>query len=67
MLVRMANREDPDQTASLEKQFDLGLNCLSRVFCQGTSVQNLRTLTVFICYHTSIAFTCMLISSLKST
>ena len=35
-LVRIANREDPDQTASseavLKKQSDLGLNCLSRPF-----------------------------------
>ena len=28
-LVRMGNREDPDQTAS-QKQSDLGLSCLSR-------------------------------------
>ena len=28
MLVRMANREDPDETASS----DLGLSCLSRPF-----------------------------------
>ena len=32
MLVRRANREGPDQTASLEKQSDLGLSCLSRYF-----------------------------------
>ena len=37
MLVRMANREDPDQTA-----------CLSRTFKQVTSVQNFRTFTVSI-------------------
>ena len=29
MLIRIANREDPDQTAS-----DLGLHCLSRPFWQ---------------------------------
>ena len=29
MLVRIANREDPDQTA--QKQSDLGLPCLSRL------------------------------------
>ena len=38
MLVRIENREDPDQT--LKKQSDLGLSCLSRSFWQGTSVQN---------------------------
>ena len=32
MLVRIANREDPDQIASLKKQSDLGLHCLSRLF-----------------------------------
>ena len=31
MLVRIANREDPDQS-------DLGLHCLSRVFGQATIV-----------------------------
>ena len=35
MLVKIANRVDPDQTAS---SFDLGLNCLSRPFWQATSV-----------------------------
>ena len=30
MLVRIENREDPDQT--LKKQSDLGLLCLSRTF-----------------------------------
>ena len=31
MLIRIANREDPDQTASsVMKQSDLGLFCLSR-------------------------------------
>ena len=34
MLVRIANNEDPDQTASE----DLGLHCLSRPFWQATSV-----------------------------
>ena len=29
MLIRMANRQDPDQTAS--EQSDLGLPCLSRL------------------------------------
>ena len=43
MLVRITNRENPDQTA--EKQSDLGLRCLSRPFWQATSVQNFRTFT----------------------
>ena len=41
MLVRITNREDPDQTASS----DLGLPCLSRPFWQATSVRNFRTFT----------------------
>ena len=45
MNVRIANQEDPDQTASI-KQSDLGLPCLSRPFCQITSVRNFRTCTV---------------------
>ena len=42
MDVGIANKEDPDQ-----KQSDLGLRCLSRLFWQAaTSVQIFRTLTV---------------------
>ena len=41
MLVRIANREDPDQTQS-----DLGLHCLSRPFWLATSVQKFRASTV---------------------
>ena len=41
MLIRIANREDPDQ-----KQSDLGLCCLSRPFWQETSVRNFRTFTI---------------------
>ena len=41
MFVRIANREDPDQTAS-----DLGLSCLSRFFLLASSVRNFRTFTV---------------------
>ena len=37
MLVRIANREDPDQTASM-KQSDLRLACLSSSFLQATSI-----------------------------
>ena len=39
MLVRIANREDADQTA-------LGLHCLSRPFWYVTSIGNFRTSTV---------------------
>ena len=45
MLVRIANREDPDQTASFQKQSDLGLHCLSRHFLQATNVQKFRIFT----------------------
>ena len=38
MLVKIPNREDPDQT-------DLGLCCLSRPLWQATSIQNFRTFT----------------------
>ena len=48
MLVRIASKEDPDQTASLEavlqKQSDLDLHCLSRLFWQATIVRNFKTL-----------------------
>ena len=42
MLVRIANREEPDLTVSS----DLGLPCLHRPFCKATSVGNFRTYTV---------------------
>ena len=45
MLVKIANRKDPDQTANL------GLRCLSRPFKQSISVQNFRTFTVDNCDH----------------
>ena len=44
VLVRIANREYPDQTAS---STDLGLPCLSRPFWQATSVQIFRTFTIY--------------------
>ena len=44
MLVRIANREDPDQTAFS----DLGLHCLSRPFKQTASIRNLSTFTATI-------------------
>ena len=46
MLVRKANREGPDKTASSEA-IDLRLPCLSRFLWQATSVQNFRTFTIF--------------------
>ena len=49
MLVRIANRDDTDQTAALS---DLGLPCLYRPFWKATSVQNLRTFTVFCLVNT---------------
>ena len=42
----MRNMEVPDQTASSQKQSDLGLSCLSWSFCQAASVRNFRTFTV---------------------
>ena len=48
MLVRIASREDPDQSASVEAVC-LGLRCLRRPFRQATNVRNFRTVTVFIC------------------
>ena len=45
VLVRIANREDPDQTAS-QKQYNGGLHCLSRPFWQATSVRNFRASTI---------------------
>ena len=47
MLVRIANREDPDQTRLLlQKQSNLGLPYLSRPFWQAASVQNFRIFTI---------------------
>ena len=45
MLVRIANREEPDQTAS-SKQSDLGLHYLPWPIEQATSVPNFRTFTI---------------------
>ena len=45
LLVRIANREDTDQTV-FQKQSNVGLHCLSRSFYQATSVQNFRTFIV---------------------
>ena len=46
MLVRIANMEDPVRLL-FYKQSDLGLQCLSRIFWQITSVRNFRTFTYF--------------------
>ena len=43
ILVRIANRGDPDQ---IKKQSDLGLRCLSRPFKQAAGVRNFRTFTI---------------------
>ena len=50
MVVKIVNREDPDQTASSEVCF-LGMPCLSRLFWQAASVQNFRTFTVHSEFH----------------
>ena len=47
MLVRIANREDPDQTAS---QSDLHLGCLSMPIWQASSVQNFKIFTVHVIF-----------------
>ena len=49
MHVRIANREDPDQTAYLlfQKQSDLGLRCFSMPFWQSAIVRNFRLFTVY--------------------
>ena len=50
MLVKTANSEEPDQTASseavLKKQSDLGLHCLSRPFDGQLAFRNFRTFAV---------------------
>ena len=49
MLVRIANREDPDQTASSELSSSLIWACTVclGLFFKATSVRNLRTFSVF--------------------
>ena len=60
ILVRIANREDPDRTASEDSlKSDLGLHCLSRSFWQATSVQNFRIfkhIVNFMISHIKIKF-----------
>ena len=57
MIVKIANMEDLDQTASSDPdQTDLGLLCVSRLYLQATSVQILEHLHVPCIYrlkHTS--------------
>ena len=48
MLAILANRQFPD------KQFDLGLHCLSRLFGQTTSVPNFRTFTVLFDFSLTV-------------
>ena len=45
MAVRIDNREDPDQTASLASVWS-GLHCLSSLLWQAGSVRNFRTFTL---------------------
>ena len=71
MLVIMANREDPDQTAP-QKQSDLGTPCLSSPFGQPSSVQNFRTfpenvpiwcvtlISLVVCVYADIIHCCFL-------
>ena len=54
LLVRIANRADPNQ-----KQSDLGLCCLSRPFYQATSIVNFRTFTIYVkCQTVRIQMKC---------
>ena len=53
-LVRIANWEDPDNTASSEA--DLGLPSLSMPFWQASSDQNFRTFTVDCKLASSISY-----------
>ena len=46
ILVRIANREDPDQTASSEAVLSGSALFVSRHFWQATSVRIFRTFTV---------------------
>ena len=50
MPLRIANREDPDQTA------DLGLYCFSGPFGDATSVQNFRTSILVECFCVQVWF-----------
>ena len=45
ILSGMANSVDPDQTAPLQEQSDLGLHCLHMPICQQLWCTNFRTFT----------------------
>ena len=53
VLVRIVNREDPDQ------QSDHGQHCLSWPFWIVTSFQNFRTFTIFL----KIVISCIIVSA----
>ena len=55
ILVRIANREDSDQTASS----NLGLPCLSRPFWQATLVPDFRTFTANVNAQVSSEASCL--------
>ena len=59
MLIRIANREDPDQ-----KQSDVSLSCLSKPFWQTPSVPNFRTFTLINRYRKNVSFNLFLICSI---
>ena len=63
MLIGIANREDPDQTASsrllLKIQTDLGPHCLSWPLFKATSVGNFRTSTHKCVMQYSIFILCL--------
>ena len=48
MLVQIANREDPNQTAASEAVLSGSQSCLSRPFCQRISVQNVRSFALHV-------------------
>ena len=56
VLVRIANREDPDQ---MKKQSDLGLRSLSRPFWLATSVEILEHLPSLFCKTVIILYECV--------
>ena len=53
MFVKIANRKYPDQTA---KQSDLGLHCLSKLFCKQLVFENLEQLFIRDNWNVSCVF-----------
>ena len=51
MIIKIANRENPDQTSSSEA----GLYCLSRPFLKETSGRNFNTFTI-LCVFAAVSF-----------